>query len=200
MKRIGKMFMVTCVAMLAFAAVATAGASAHTPAQFTASATGELTGTQTTNQVFTVSEFSLEKVTCKKAHTHGTIVSVAATSQEVTVTYSECTADFAGLTGLATTVTPATYDLFANGEVTVKNTITISVPSLGCKTTVGPQVGLKSVSYTSASGKITESSAVKGIKSTGEGLCPGGTTGTYTGSNIVERVGGGTLAYDATIP
>jgi len=193
MKRLAKMFMVTCVAALALAAVAT-GASAAT---FTASATGTLTGDQTTNQVFTVSEGGSSAVTCKKAHTSGTIVSTAAATQEVTVSYSECTFAIFGFGNSAATVSSATYELHANGESDVLNTITISVPSLGCKTTVKPQTGLKSVSFTNKSGKLEQSSAIKGIVSTGEGFCPGGTTGTYTGSNLVERVGGGTLSFDA---
>lgn len=191
MKRFAKMLGVTCVAALALAATTAAGASA---AQFTASETGTLTATQTGNQVFTTTEGGAGKVTCKKAHTTGTIVSTAATSQHVTVKYSECTATFGF--SFAATVSPATYLLKANGEVDVENTITINVPGLGCKTTVGPQKGLKSVSYDNKAGKIEQTSAIKGIKSTGEGLCPGGTTGTYTGNNLVERVGGGTLTWD----
>jgi len=54
---------------------------------------------------------------------------------------------------------------------------------------MGPQGPLGSVSYDSKAGKIEEASAVTGIVSTGTGLCPHSETGTYTGSNLVERVG-----------
>lgn len=186
MKRFAKMLGVTCIAALALAAMTASAASA---ASFTASATGTLKGTSTGNQVFTTGGGG--SVTCTHAHTTGTITSTQAASQHVTVTYTNCTA----FGFLGATVSPATYELYANGEVDVENTITISVA--GCTTTVKPQKGLKSVTYTSAGGKITQHSAVKNIVSTASGFpCSGGTTGTYTGSNIVERVGGGTLSHD----
>jgi len=184
MKRFAKMLGVTCAAAFALVAMTAVSASAAT---FTASATGTLTGTQTSNQVFTTGGGGT--VTCKKAHTHGTIVSTSAASQHVTVTYSECTAF-----GFNATVSPATYELYASGTVDVENTITISV--LGCTTTVKPQKGLHAVSYHNKAGKLEQTSAVKNITSTASGFpCSGGTTGTYTGSNLVERVGGGTLTH-----
>jgi hypothetical protein len=185
MKRFAKTLGVTCAAAFALVAMTAVSASAAT---FTASATGTLTGTSSTNQVFTTGGGGT--VTCTHAHTHGTIVSTAAASQHVTVTYTNCTAF-----GFAATVSPATYELYANGEVDVENTITISV--FGCTTTVKPQKGLKSVSYTNSAGQIIQHSAVKNIVSTASGFpCSGGTTGTYTGSNVIQRVGGGTLTYD----
>lgn len=186
MKRFAKILAVACVAALALA-VSAAGASAST---FTASATGELKGTQTSNQVFTPGSFG--SVTCKKAATTGKIESVASETQVVTVSYSECTGF-----GFPATVTAAEYKLHANGESDVLNTITITVSSLGCKNVVGPQTGLKSVSYANKSGKIEQSSEVKGITSSGSGTCAGGSAGTYTGSSLVERVGGGEISWDA---
>ena len=191
MKRLAKMFAVTCVAALALA-VSAAGASAAT---FTASATGEVTGTQTTNQVFTVS--SNNAVTCKKAHVYGKIEKTADTQQHVTVTYSECTFTIFGWGTSPATVSNATIQFTANSEVHLKNSVTISVPSLGCKTIVEPQ-SLKGVEFTNVSGntKVEIHFKVTGLVSKGEGFCPGSSTGTYSGSVLVERVGGGTVSWD----
>jgi len=184
MKRYVKAFGATVAAALALAAVTAAGASA---ASFTASATGTLTGTQTSNHVFTTGGGG--SVTCKKAHMHGTIVSTAAASQHVTVTYSECTAF-----GFAATVSPGTFELFADGRVDIENTITIKV--FGCTTTVKPQNGLKAFSYHNKSGKLESTSAVSSIVSTAFDFpCSGGSNGTTTGSFLIERVGGGTLTH-----
>jgi hypothetical protein len=190
MKRLAKMFMVTCVAALALAAVA-AGASAST---FTASATGELTGVQTSNQVFTVG--GANKVTCKKAHTTGKIVSVESTEQHVTVNYSECSATFFGFPAGTVDISPATYNFTANGEVHVLEPISIKATGLGCETIVGKQT-LKSVTYGNEAGKLLITSGVTGIVSTSPNGCPSGTAGTYTGSNLSERVGGGSISWDA---
>jgi hypothetical protein len=188
MKRFAKMLGVTCVAALALSAMATAGASA---AQFTWSSTGPITGTSTGLQTFSAGGGS--SVTCTHAHTHGTVKKIADTEQHVTVTYSGCTAHtFLG--PAAATVTPATYNLTANGEVHVLNTIVIHVPAFGCTTNVAPQT-LKSVSYTNkAGGKIEQHSNVTGIVSTSIFPCPSGTNGTYSGSNLLERPGG-TLTF-----
>jgi hypothetical protein len=183
-KRLG----VTCVAALALAAMTAAGASAAT---FTASATGQLTGTQTSSQVFT---FGSGGITCLKAHTTGSIVSTAAESQEVTTNYSECSSNF---WGFSTTVSAGTYLLTAGGGVHILNTITFSVPALGCSTTVSPQ-SLGSASYTNVvGGRIEQHNSVAGLKSSSTGACSSGTAGTLTGTNLFERVGGGTLSWDA---
>jgi hypothetical protein len=191
MKRFAKILGVTCVAALALAAMTAAGASA---AQFTASATGTLTGNQTGTQVFTASAGGT-KITCTKAHTTGTIVSTAAASQHVTVAYSGCTVDT--IFNPSATVTPATYLLFADGTVEIVSPIVIHVPILGCTTTVEGKQKVGKASYDNEGGKIKQTSAVTGIKSTSTGACPSGTTGEYSGTNLVERVGGGTLTWDA---
>jgi hypothetical protein len=196
MKRFIKMLGVTCIAALALAAVTAAGASAAT---FTSSATGTLTATQTSSHVFKPTAEGSTNVTCKKAHTSGTIVSTAAASQHVTVAYSECTAY-----GFPATVSNGTYELYASGAVDIENTITVTVPFLGCKLTVEAQKGRLKATYHNkhdAGGlgvhKIEQTTAVTSIVSKGEGSCAGGTTGTYTGSSLVERVGGGWVTYDA---
>jgi uncharacterized low-complexity protein len=187
MKRFIKMLAVTSVATLALTAMAAAGASAAT---FTASRTGTLSGVATTTHAFTTGTGT---VSCKKAHTTGTIVSTAAASQHVTVAYSECTAY-----GFPATVSNATYELYAGGTVDVENTITVTVPFLGCKLTVEAQKGLKSASYTNKETTIEQHTAVTGIVSKGEGSCGGGTNGAYHGSSrIGHQTVGETISWDA---
>lgn len=190
MKRFIKTLGLTFVAAFAFSAVAVAGASA---AEFTASETGNLVGTQTSEQEFTTGGGG--SVVCKKANTTGEITSTEASSQKVTVKYSECRA----FGFVSATISDAEYTLHADGTVDVLNTITITVPLGFCSVTVKPQNGLESVSYTNETGgKIEQHSAVSGIKSSHSGgLCSSGENGTYSGSNIVERVGGGSLEWDA---
>jgi hypothetical protein len=196
MKRLIKMLGVTCVAALALAAMTAAGASAAT---FTASATGTLTAIDTSDHVFKPDAAGSSSVTCRSAHTHGTIISTAAASQHVTVTYSECTAY-----GQPATVSNGTYELYASGTVDLENTITVTVPNLLCKLTVSPQSALHQATYHNkhnAGGtgvhKIEQTTSVTKIVSKGEGLCTGGTNGSYTGSSLVHRVGGGWVTYDA---
>jgi hypothetical protein len=185
MKHILQMLGVTCVAALAVAAMTAAGASAAT---FTYSATGTLRGAATTNQVFKTGS---GQVTCKKAHTSGMIVATEASSQHVTVEYSECVAF-----GFLASVSAATYELDAFGVTDIENTITISVPSLGCGLKIEPQKGLGWASYTNKSGKIEQHSAISGMVSTGSGACTGTKWGPFTGSSLIERVGGGTISWD----
>ena len=192
MKRLTKMLMVTCVAALALAAVMAAGASAAT---FTASATGKVKGSATTEQVFTIGSSNV--VRCKKAATTGEIKSTESAEQHVTVTYSECSATFFGFPAGTITITPATYNFTATGEVHILNTITIHSSALNCDTVVTPQTRT-SVSYTNnaALTDITVAANVTNIASESSNGCPTGTTGTYTGSNTVEREGGGFIRWD----
>jgi hypothetical protein len=201
MKRFIKMLAVSCVAALALAVVSAAGASAAT---FTASATGNLVGSATTNQVFTVGGANV--VTCKKAHTTGEIKSVAATEQEVTVTYSECSATFFGFPAGTVDISPATYNFKANGEVETLNAVSIKATGLGCETIVSSGQTLGTNTYTTKNvevekgvfvEKIETHANVTGIKSTSPNGCPSGTSGTYKGSNVTERVGGGNISFDA---
>lgn len=191
MKRLAKMLAVTCVAALALAVSAT-GASAAT---FTASATGEVTGAQTSTQVFKVTSTGSNEVTCKKAVTSGKITSTASTEQHVTVKYSECEAHFFFFSFPAT-ISDATYKFTADGTVHIENTITIKVPDLGCETIVGPQTVSSATYANKTGGKLEVTSDVGGIVSSSPDGCPEGTTGTYTGSNLVERVGGGSISWD----
>jgi hypothetical protein len=182
-----KKFGVLAVVAFALCAIGAANASAAT---FTASATGSLTGKATATQVFTTNG---GQVKCSTAATSGNIVSTASTEQHVTVKYSACTAF-----GFANThITDATYVFTANGEVHIKNTITITPTGAGCTITISPQpVG--SVSYTNSGTKLIITPNVIGISyASSGGLCgTSGGNGTYTGSNEVERVGGGSISWD----
>jgi len=189
MKRSIKMLAVTCVAALALTALMAAGAAA---AAFTWSEVGTLTGANTTDQVFTVD--STNKVTCKKSHTTGTIISKEPTELHVTVKYTECTASFFGFPAGAA-VSVATYKYTANGQVHIENTISIKVVSLGCETVVKPQTR-ESATYTNNSGKLQIANGLTGIVSSSPNGCPSGNAGTYSGSSLVELVGGGSISWD----
>jgi hypothetical protein len=177
-----KVWGLALVAVFAFSAIASANAMAAD--HFKASSTGTLSGAQTGNQVFTT---PAGKVTCTEASTSGTVATLEATEQEVTVEYEGCTAF--GFIGAE--ISPAEYNLHANGVVDVLNEIEINAAS--CHVIVPPQNGLTSVSYTNKTGgKIEEVSNVTGIHSTGNGGICGGesTTGTYVGNNLVGLIGG----------
>lgn len=187
MKKLGVL-----VAVFALCAVGAANASA---AEFTASATGELEGHATATQVFTTEPGKV--VECSKAATLGKIEKTADTQQTVGVNYSGCTAF-----GFATVdISEAKYQFTSSGEVHIKNTITITPTLFGsslCTVTVGPQ-SLKSVGYANAgTSNVTVTPNVKGITSTSSGGSCGNnsTSGTYTGTNEVNRKGGGTVRFD----
>jgi len=168
---------------VAGAALFVAPASGSAAPHFKWSETGTLTGTQTSNQVFTTGPG--KEVVCATAATSGTITEAEGEEQKFAVSYSGCKA----FGFINATVSKAEYMLHANGEVDVLNTITINVPLGGCHVTVAPQEGLSSVSYAnSPAGEITESSAVTGISETSSGsLCgSSGANASYTGSNVVH--------------
>lgn len=185
MKLFAKTLGVACVAALALTAITAAGASAAT---FTYSKTGQLTGIEISNQVMTTGGGGT--ITCKDAHLTGTIVSTAAASQHVTVNYSDCTAF-----GFEAIVAPVTFELYANGTLDIESPFSVAV--FGCATTFSSQKGLKSISYTNSSGKLVDHFKITGLKSSDNGFpCSSGTTGTYTGSLIVERLDGGSYSID----
>jgi hypothetical protein len=188
-RRILKTLGVLAVAVFALSVIGAASASAAP--KFTASATGTLIGSAKTNQVFTTNGGT---TTCTSAATEGAIVSTSSPEQEVTVTYGGCTA----FGFINVKITPATYLFTANGEVHIKNTITIEPIGAGCTVTVKPQT-VKSVAFDNEpTNKITETSTVKAIKYTSTGgLCgSSGENGTYTGNSILERKGGGSVSWD----
>jgi hypothetical protein len=187
MRMLVKLAMATGLVAALYAGVVAPGASA---ARFTGSGPGSFEGAQTSSQVFTGSAGG-PNVTCTKARTTGTVVAFEAETQEITVEYSACTAHL--LLTTPASVSKATYVLNANGSVQIKEAITITVPALGCTTTVGPQT-VSSISYDNGLG-LEVTSNVTGIHSTSTGLCPSGTTGTFTGNNLIAGTGG--LVWDA---
>jgi hypothetical protein len=186
-----KKFGVLAVAVFALSVIGVANASA---AQFTASATGELAGEALETQVFTTNGGTVE---CTTAATTGSIVATASTEQEVTVNYSGCKAF-----GIANVdISPATYLFTANGEVHIKEAVTITVTktllSGECTVTVPAQT-VGTVDFATNGNNIKVTPTVTGIKYTSSGAPCGtsGENGTYTGPNEVHRVGGGTLSFD----
>ncbi len=180
------------VAVLALCAIGAANASA---AEFTASATGTLTGKALATQVFTTNG---GKVECTTAASSGTIAKTADTQQEVNVKYSGCTAF-----GFATVdISEAEYQFTAAGQVHVQNTIKITPTLFGasiCTVTVKPQASLGLVDFAnSGASNVKVTPTVAGIiyESTGGACGSSGINGTYVGASEVNRVGGGTLRFD----
>jgi hypothetical protein len=186
-----KKFGVLVAAMFAFSAIGVASASA---AQFTASATGEITGKALETQVFTTSG---GEVRCSSIDVTGKIEKTASPEQHLSITYTGCTAF-----GFPVHITVATYLFTANNTVHVNNNIVLTVTGgiFGeCTITVPKQGPLGTVTYTNNAGKIKVTPNVTGIKYTSTGgICgASGENGTYKGASESERVGGGTISWDA---
>jgi hypothetical protein len=176
---------------LSFGSAASASAS-----QFIVSATGEFAGTQTSNQVFT---FNNGSVTCKQASSHGMIASTLFTSIEnVHVAFSGCSGSIYGISS-PVEASEAEFTLWANGEVDLKKAFTLNLRGVGCVVKFLPRAGLKSISYTNKPGKVEGTSALTGISyefnTTGCGSPAA--NGTFAGSSLYERVGGGTIQWQA---
>jgi len=186
MKKLGVL-----VAVFALCAIGAANASAAP--QFTASATGELTGKALETQKFKTNGGTVE---CKKIDVVATIPAIASPEQHVTIKYTECSAF-----GFPVDDIHATYLFTADGSVHVVEEISITVTGgiFGECTVKVPKQTDKSVTYDSVSGKIKVTPNVTGIKYTSSGgICgSSGENGTYTGASEIERVGGGTISWDA---
>ncbi|HKO39333.1 MAG TPA: hypothetical protein VJU14_13295 [Solirubrobacterales bacterium] len=175
------------IAVFALSAIGAANASA---AQFTASGTGTVSGKATATQVFTTNG---GQVKCTIAATTGTISSTATAEQTVEVKGSSCTAF-----GFATVhLTPAQLNFTASGQVHLENTVTITVTGAGCSQSIAPQT-VSSAGFATNGSKVKVTPNVSGITYTSTGgLCgSSGANGTLTGTSEVERVGGGSLAFD----
>jgi hypothetical protein len=188
-KRRSAIALALTMAAFAFCAVSASGASA---AQFRWSATGEIAGPQTSNHVFTTGKSSL---TCHEAWTSGEIESQSYEElKNLRIEYSKC-----AYLGAAAKVSPAAFTLHADGRFDLTNTITVST-LFGCTITIPPQTGLKSVSYVNRGEpfKLEASYALTGMTYNGSaGVCGSGTDGTYTGTSLIERVGGGAIWWEA---
>lgn len=139
-------------------------------------------------------ETSAGPVKCTTAATTGKITSVASTEQAVEVTYGSCKA-FAGL--VTVNISTAHYNFHSNGSVDITAPITITVPGV-CTQSV-PEQTVSSVTFEDSGSNLVEKSNVSGISWTGSGGVCGssGSAGTYTGNNEINRVGGGSIGWDA---
>jgi hypothetical protein len=106
------------------------------------------------------------------------------------VSYSGCTAT---ALKLGATVTTAKYLLSADETANLRNTVVINIPVANCHITVKAQNTLKTIKYKNTGKDLVVEPNVSGILSEGSGgECGTGDTskGTYTGSTVVELVGG----------
>ena len=186
-----KKFGTLAIVAFALSAIGAANASA---AQFTASATGSFSGKATSNQVFTTNGGT---ITCPTAASSGTISSTATTQLHETVIYGTCVGPF----GVTVHVSPATFLTTADGVIHLLNQVTMVVtPPFGvpCHITYNPQTW-KPVSYTNNGGKLKVTANVTAMTyTTTGGFCgSGGANGTLAGTSEIERVGGGSISWDA---
>lgn len=175
--------------VLVFAISAVVSAQASAAPTFTYSATGELTGHALNTQEFTVSAGTIK---CLSASSSGKIESTNFAEQHLTVAYSSCSAF-----GFTPEVSGGTYLFKANGEVQFASALKFNVPAIGCSITFTTQTA-KAVAYDNNSGKLIQTSNLSGLKYTSSGGFCGasGENGTFKGNNEIERVGGGTVAFD----
>ena len=176
-------------AVLAFCVFGAAQASAST---FTASATGSLSGEATTTQTFTT---DAGQIKCTTVEVTGTISSVATESQTETLTFKNCTA----FGFVSVDFPPLQFQVTSNGTAHITNTVTIVVTGAACHKTYASQTSLGTVTFTNvAGGKTIAHYNLTGITYTGTGGVCGtfGTNGTYSGSQQIGRVGGGSVSRD----
>lgn len=185
LRQFGALFAVVCT----LGGVGVANASA---AEFTATKTGSLAGSNLAKQTWT---FNAGLVKCTEASVAGNVSAKSFTDLHITVTYSNCTAF--GLPNVH--VSLGTYSMTANGEnhiietLTIKVTKTVLTPE--CTITISPQTN-KSLEFTNYGSDMTAAFSLTGIAYTSSGGPCGssGTTGTFGGT---IRVGvDGTLSYD----
>ena len=170
---------ICAIVVCAFGAMAAADASA---AKFqTNEETGTLKGHALSTHTFS---FSAGQVKCTTATAGGSVEGYEAEEQKVAVAYGGCTGF--GLGGA--TVSTAEYELHANGLVDVLNTITITIPLAGCSLTISPQKSLPAFIYRNSAGRLITEGTLAGIaySSSGGSCGPGGTNGTYGGSEELE--------------
>jgi hypothetical protein len=184
--------MVLGFAVVACVLFAVSAASAVAAPKFASSkAGGELVGKALNTQVFKTVAVSVE---CKKLEiTKGSAKTVTeAASQKAGVKYTECKT-----LGAKTTVTEAKYNLFANGEVKVENTITITPEGIGCHLTVKPQQ-VKGVTYKNVGKNVELTAKVPKVKyESSGGLCGASGEAEYTGKSLVEQPGA-TIEWEAS--
>lgn len=193
-----KVLGIAFVAVFAMSAIASAAASAADFSSTSGTGSTILEGTQTTSNVFKVTQpagTTVAEVHCTTAKFTGTVT--GNTVEQVTAhpTYSGCEASPFG--SATVTTTGCNYILHAAGTVDVEcesgKNITIAAP--GCTITVGAQTGLASVSYTNSGSPSTVNvkTNVSGIHYTSSGsFCSffgvpsSGSLADYTGSVNVK--------------
>jgi len=185
---------------LAFAAAAALMAvipATSSAAEFKWSATGSFASKALQPQVLTLASGPYGSVKCTSASGQGGLTSTDYSQFELTVSYSGCTAF--GFQGVQTTAVK--YRYHADGRFDVVTPLTVSVPFAACTLTIKPQANRTAVQYANNGGRIIFENAVGGIAYTTEGagvgqLCPAsGSNATLTGSNELERVGGGSVYW-----
>jgi hypothetical protein len=192
-KRRGGFALALTIAAMAVTAVSAASASAS---QFLVSATGEFAATQTTNQVFT---FNNGSVTCTQASSDGLITNSSFTYIEnVHTKFSGCSGRLYGFS-TPVEVSQAEFTLRANGEADLKKAFTLNLKGLGCTVTFLPKTGLTAVTYSNQSSRMEAASALTAMpyQFSSSGCGSAASNGTLTGSSLWERVGGGSIQWQA---
>jgi hypothetical protein len=184
------------VLVAAAAALGAIGAANASGAQFTAEpGAGSIAGKAILTQVITISGGKIE---CSVASASGAIPTTAATQLHVTVHYTGCTAF-----GFATVdMANGTYVLTASGSMHIKEALTVTPTLFGssiCTVTFTPQTVSTTDFGNSGASNMLMTPTITGLDyhSTGGACGPAGTNGTYTGASEYNRVGGGTLRFDA---
>ncbi|HEU5105509.1 MAG TPA: hypothetical protein VFU11_06680 [Solirubrobacterales bacterium] len=179
------------LALVAIFAMSALSASAASAAEFHSTSAGstKISASQTTTHVFTS---TAGEVTCEKATFTGNQTTATAASIEVTPVYSGCHIIIFGSTISATVAhNECKYKLYSNGtaDIICPAGKAITVTGAGCKITVTPQTGLKSVSYTNSGTGISIAANLSGIHYHHEGFTCGtgtGTNGTYKGNTLAS--------------
>ncbi len=188
--RLIKVLGAAIVAVLAFSAIAAAGASAH---EFESANTGLLLAKSHGPQLF---NFNGKEVVCNTLKGHGTVTALKTKTQVATVSYSGCSTTF----GTVTEPINAEYNFSAEGSVDILKPIKVIVTATGlkCEVTVPVQSGLKTITYKNISPEILLTANVTGITSSGaNSLCTYATekNGVYTGSALVRLESGGIIKW-----
>jgi hypothetical protein len=183
MRRLMMMFGVVLLAAFTLVGVGAVSVSASGE-EFVTSTTGKTKSKQTNVQKLKMGSSTIE---CTTATGTGEVKSTTMTTHKEVVTYGGCS----GL-GVSLNVSPAHFEVYANGSEKLESRVTVSSESLICKVYIEPQT-MTGISYTNSSGKVTATTSVTGIhyKPTGE-ECGGaeGTNGSYSGSVQAELEGG----------
>ena len=177
--RLANKAMLMLVAIGALNAATVTGVSANT---FSASTVAALKGKALQTQVFKTKAGSVECSTL--AITSGTS-SLSSLTLSDTVQYSGCKAF-----GLTATVSPADYELNADGSVDL--VAEVAIKAIGCVVMIPPQT-LGGLAYKDSGSEVVIEPKVTGITSEGLGAACAylkESKGTYTGNSSLSIAGG----------